>query len=198
MNLPIYKCVIDDDVDSPLQVEFMALVDKPAIEKNFMAFKSQLRFNLDDEKKIVSGPAMLADMLIYRKDDNLGEYYTTFDKASISSIVQKFFKKGFIKNFNLMHDAEKKTSDVTIFESFITDEARGIKPMKGFEDAKDGSWFISAKVDNQELWDKIKAGEFKGFSVEGIFNQVPMQMRKMTPEVAVEQIKQILKSIENV
>jgi len=198
VNLPIYKCVIDDDVDSPLQVEFMALVDKPAIEKNFMAFKSQLRFNLDDEKKIVSGPAMLADMLIYRKDDNLGEYYTTFDKASISSIVQKFFKKGFIKNFNLMHDAEKKTSDVTIFESFITDEARGIKPMKGFEDAKDGSWFISAKVDNQELWDKIKAGEFKGFSVEGIFNQVPMQMRKMTPEVAVEQIKQILKSIENV
>jgi len=176
----------------------MALVDKPAIEKNFMAFKSQLRFNLDDEKRIVSGPAMLADMLIYRKDDNLGEYYTTFDKASISSIVQKFFKKGFIKNFNLMHDAEKKTSDVTIFESFITDEARGIKPMKGFEDAKDGSWFISAKVDNQELWDKIKAGEFKGFSVEGIFNQVPMQMRKMTPEVAVEQIKQILKSIENV
>lgn len=160
-----------------------------------MAFKSQLKFNLDEEKRIVSGPAMLADMLIYRKDDNLGEYYTTFDKTAISSIVQKFFKKGFIKNFNLMHDSEKKTSDVTIFESFIVDENRGIKPMKGFEDAKDGSWFISAKVDNEEIWNKVKNGEIKGFSVEGIFSQVPMQMSKMTPELAVEKIKQILNSV---
>jgi hypothetical protein len=195
VNLPIYKCIIDENVDSPVEVEFMALVDKPAIEKNFMAFKGQLKFNLDEDKRIVSGPAMLADMLIYRNDDKLGEYYTTFDKTSISNIVQKFFKKGYIKNFNLMHDANQKTSDVTIFESFITDEARGIKPMKGFEDAKDGSWFISAKVDNEEIWNKIKAGEIKGFSVEGMFNQVPVQMSKITPEVAMEKIKQILNSV---
>lgn len=162
-----------------------------------MAFKSQMRFSLDEEKRIVSGPAMLADMLIYRNDANLGEYYTTFDKKSIASIVQKFFKKGFIKNFNLMHDAEQKLSDVTIFESFLTDEARGIKPMKGFEDAKDGSWFISAKVDNEDVWNKVKNGEIKGFSVEGIFNQVPVQMAKMTPELAVEKIKQILNSVQD-
>jgi hypothetical protein len=41
--------------------------------------------------------------------------------------------------------------------------------MAGYEDAPDGSWFISAKVDNEEVWAKIKAGDFKGFSVEGQF-----------------------------
>lgn len=175
----------------------MALVDKPAIEKNFMAFNSQLKFALDEERRIVSGPAMLADMLIYRRDDNLGEYYTTFDKKAISSIVQKFFKKGYIKNFNLMHNSDQKVSDVTIFESFITDESRGIKPMKGFEDAKDGSWFITAKVDNEDVWNKVKDGTIKGFSVEGMFGQVPVQMVKMNADTALEKIKQILNSVQD-
>lgn len=195
-KLPIYKCSIDDQLDSDLQVEFLSLVDKPAIEKNFLAFKSQLRFNLNEDKRIISGPAMLADMLIYRNDpDGLGEYYTMFDKASIMSIVQKFFKKGFVKNFNLMHNTP--VDGVTIFESFITDEERGLKPMKGFEDAKDGSWFISAKVENDDTWGKIKSGEVKGFSVEGIFKQIPIKMQKLSADIAVEKIKAILASIEN-
>lgn len=197
-QLPIYKCVIDDQLESDLQVEFVALVDRPAIDKNFLAFKNQLRFNIDQEKRIVSGPAMLADMLIYRNDpDGLGEYYTTFDKHSILSIVQKFFKKGFVQNFNLMHDSATATKGVTVFESFITDEARGINPMKGFEDAKDGSWFISAKVDDDNVWEKVKAGEVKGFSVEGIFKQIPVSMHKMSAETALEKIKNILASIQN-
>lgn len=195
-ELPVYKCAIDDQLDSDLQVEFVSFVDKPAIEKNFLAFKSQLRFNIDQDKRIVSGPAMLADMLIYRNDpEGLGEYYTTFDKTSILSIVQKFFKKGFIKNFNLMHDASTATSQVTIFESFLTDAARGIVPMKGFEDAADGSWFISAKVEDDTVWEKVKAGEVKGFSVEGIFKQMPVKMNKISPDLALEKIKQILQSM---
>src|SRR5687767_11913805 len=65
MEFPIFKCVIDESLDSDLQVEFVALVDKPAIEKNFLAFNEKLRFTVDAERKIVSGPAMLADMMIY-------------------------------------------------------------------------------------------------------------------------------------
>ena len=174
------------------------MVDKPAIEKNFLAFKDQLRFTVDQEKRIVSGPAMLADMLIYRNDpEGLGEYYTTFDKQSISTIVQKFFKKGFIKNFNLMHSADQKVDGITIFESFMTDEARGIKPMKGFEDAKEGSWFISAYVADDGVWEKVKSGEVKGFSVEGIFNQMPVKMQKLSADEALEKIKRIVQSIQN-
>lgn len=191
-DFPVYKCVIDDNLESDLQVDFVALVDKPAIEKNFLAFKEKLRFNIDEDKKIVSGPAMLADMLIYRNDDVMGEYYATFDKEAISKIILKFFKKGFIQNFNLMHDPELKTSGVTIFESFQTDSNRGVAPMKGFEDAAEGSWFISAKVDNEEVWAKVKSGEVKGFSVEGMFARVPIKMRKISQESALAKIKAIL------
>lgn len=195
-ELPVFKCIVDDLLDSDLQVEYVALVDRPAIDKNFLAFKNQLRFNINQEKRIISGPAMIADMLIYRKDDKLGEYYTVFDKASIMQIVQKFFKKGFIQNFNLMHNAQKKTSDITIFESFITDEARGISPMKGFEGIADGSWFISAKVEDNDIWESVKSGEFKGFSIEGIFQQLPVKMHKISKEDAVAKIKAILASID--
>lgn len=196
MDLPIFKCSIDDSLDSNLQVEFVALVDRPAIEKNFLAFKHHLRFNVDNDKRIISGPAMIADMLLYRKDDTLGEYYTVFDKATIQAIVQKFFKKGYIQNFNLMHDPEQKTSGITIFESFITDTARGIMPMKGFEDVPEGSWFLTAKVDDDSVWQKVKGGDFKGFSVEGMFRQLLVKQAKISAETAYKRIKDLLEQIE--
>ncbi len=66
------------------------------------------------------------------------------------------------------------------------------KTMKGFEDMADGSWFISAKVNNEEVWQKVKAGEIKGFSVEGLFNYVPVIKPKTTMEEAVKMIEKIL------
>ncbi len=200
MDLPIFKGVIDDALDSDLQVQCVALVDKPAIEKNFLSFKDQkakLVFTVDTDRRIISGPAMLADMLIYRNDPGgIGEYYICFDKASILSIVQKFFKKGLVQSFNLMHDSGQATSGITIFESFLTDESRGIMPMKGFEEAKDGSWFITAKVEDDAIWEKVKAGDIKGFSVEGVFKQVPVKMAKMSADKVLEGIKQLLSAME--
>ena len=106
MSLPVFKGIIDTALTSDLQVEFIALVDRPAIEKNFLAFKDKLNFSIDNDKRVVFGPAMIADMPLYRKDEKLGEYYILFDKDSIYSIVQKFFQKGFIQNFNIMYDSE--------------------------------------------------------------------------------------------
>jgi len=192
-NIKVYKCIIDEELDSDLEVSFVSLVGRPAIEKNFLAFdKTPVQFSLDEDKRIISVPAMLADYPIYRKDDTLGEYFVIFDKASIFSIVQKFFKKGFIQNFNILH--KEDAANITLFESFMTDEDRGIAPMKGFEDAKDGSWFISAKVENDDAWDRIKSGELKGFSVEGIFQQIPVKLssQKLTPEEAMAKIEAIL------
>lgn len=123
----------------------------------------------DEEEHIVSGPLMLANKPIYRNDEN-GEYYVVFSKETIKKIAQKYFKKGYQNNVNLMHDSGQVLSGLTMFESFITDEKRGIKPMAGFEDVPDGSWFGSFKVDNDEVWQMIKDNQVSGFSVEGIFN----------------------------
>jgi hypothetical protein len=171
MELPIYQLEISDDLNDGAEVDFVALVDRPAIERNFLKFKeAKTNFAIQsEEKQIVSGALMLADTPIYRNDSN-GEYYVTFTKATIEKIAQKFFKKGYQSNVNLMHDGDKQVDGVTMFESFIVDSERGIQAMKGFEDAPEGSWFGSFKVENEEVWSKIKSGEFKGFSVEGIFN----------------------------
>lgn len=172
MDLPVYKLQIDASQDSELQVDYVALVDKPAIEKDFIAFNESkpLQFLVNEDRNIISGAAMLADVPIYRRDEQMGEYFVVFDAPTIFQIVEKFFSKGFNQNFNLMHDPAAKLSGVTVFESFIVDKSRGIQPMVGFEDAKDGSWFMSAKVNNPEVWQMIKNGTVKGFSVEGIFS----------------------------
>lgn len=193
-GLPVYKLQIDASVDSDLQVDFVALVDAPAIQKDFMVFNERIKFALNEDRHIISGPAMLADVPIYRRDEHLGEYMVVFDSPTIFQIAQKFFAKGFNQNFNLMHDPKMKVEGVCIFESFIVDSSRGIKPMAGFEDAKEGSWFISAHVTNPELWQTIKEGKVKGFSVEGVFSYAKNMMRKMSDEQLVEALKQIFQS----
>lgn len=170
MELPVFEMTINPNEGSDVEVSFVALVEKPAIEKNFMMFKNQqLHFTVDADKRIISGPAMVADTLIYRRDQG-GEYNVFFSADTIKQIALKFAKKGYAKNLNLFHDPAAPADGVTIFNSFVSDEAIGILPMKGFEDLPDGSWFISAKVENEEIWKKIKAGDIKGFSVEGNFS----------------------------
>jgi len=195
MELPVFELLISESEDSSLMVDVVSLVDKPAIEKNFLAFKDEKQcFATNEEMRIISGPAMIADKPIYRNaDKNMPEHLVVFRASTILSIAQKFFSKGLHNQFNLMHDPNLKAEDVFVFESFIVDDKRGIKPMAGYEDAPNGSWFLSAKVNNNEVWAKIKNGEIKGFSVEGLFKY---QKEKMSEQKAFEQILQILNNIE--
>jgi hypothetical protein len=195
MELQVYRAQIDPAITSDLEVNYIGLVDRPAIERNFQAFRDHQQraaFTLNEEKRIISGPAMIADMPLYRKDDQLGEYYVIFDKQAIQCIVEKFSAKGYLKNFNLFHNAQLQVSDVTIFNSFVSDKELGVGPLVGFEDVADGSWFISAKVNNQDVWDKVKAGTIKGFSVEGLFNYVPVKKVKMTSDQLVTRIQNLI------
>jgi hypothetical protein len=92
-----------------------------------------------------------------------------------------------------MHDSNQQVSGVTMFESFISDTDRGILPMRGFEDAPDGSWFGSFKVENEEVWKMIKEGNFKGFSVEGIFEYSKAKTKEAQ---LIDSIKDILLSVK--
>lgn len=194
-DLPIFMLDITDDINDDAQVDFIALVDRPAIQKNWNAFNKSQKFEIvNEERRIISGAIMLADTPIFRSDSTYGDYYVAFSKDTILKIVQKFFKKGFQSNVNLMHDSNAQFSDITLFESFISDPSRGIMPMKGFEDAPVGSWFGSMIVDNEEAWTKVKNGEILGFSVEGLFNYKPREVNKV--ESMVDAIKKILSQVK--
>ena len=103
MDFPVFKISFKDD--SPESgFQFIALVDEPAIEKNYLFFKDQkLNFQIKDkDKQIISGPIMLADTPIYQRNKDMGEFYVVFEKQTLENLVQKYFRDGFIKNINII------------------------------------------------------------------------------------------------
>ena len=155
--------------------------------------KTKLSFSIiSEEKRIISGALMLADELIYRNNEKMGEHYVKFSADTIKAIAIKWAKKNYNNHVNLMHDPEQKVKGVTMFESWLVDTERGIMPMKGFEGVANGSWFGSFYVENEKVWQSIKKGDYKGFSVEGLFDYVePISAE----ENALKKIGELLNSI---
>jgi hypothetical protein len=146
---------------------------------------------ISEEKRIISGALMLADELIYRNNEKFGEHYVKFSAETIKSIAIKWAKKNYNNHVNLNHNPEQKVKGVTMFESWLVDSDRGIMPMKGFEGVANGSWFGSFYVENEKVWQSIKKGDYKGFSVEGLFDyEQPISAE----ENALKKIAELLNS----
>ena len=193
-ELPIYKLTISEDLESKVQVDGIALVDSPAIGEGFFAFNQQMSFAVvNEEERVVVGPAMIPDKPIYRVDPDGKEYYVYFPKKEIRTIAEKFYRKGFQNNGNEMHDGAKPV-DMVYFMSWIADESKGIPKMKQFENLPDGTWFLGAKILSEDAWAKVKDGTFKGFSVEGEFNMTPMQFRSKEEDI-IDKLKELLINI---
>jgi hypothetical protein len=201
-KLPVYKLTINENVDSTVEVDAVALVDMPAIGVGFYAFNEQQMQAfavMNEEERVVIGPAMIPDKKIFRRDEDGTEYEVFFTKDTIRTIAEKFYRKGFQNNGNEMHDSSKPV-DMVFFQSWIADESKGIPKMKQFESLPDGTWFLGAKVNSDEAWAKVKDGTFKGFSVEGMFDMMPIKMSmKMSEEAAakvvIDKLKELLQNV---
>ena len=191
MDLPFIEFTLSDDVEG---LQAIAFVDSPAIGLNYQAFAPHKFEVINEEKRIVMGAAMIPDLPIYRRDER-GEYYAIFKKETIKALVQKLFKENKHNNFNEQHNAFKILDGVYIYQSFITDKELGILPPQGFENVADGTWFIAAKVENDEAWSKVKEdGILKGFSVEGVFDLEPYKFKQMN-KINLESVINTLKSV---
>jgi len=166
-NLPLYRIVVDPD-EEETGMTCISLVDDPAIEVNFLAFNKheKLAFTVQDEaKRIVTGPAIINGMPIYRRSPEMGEYMVVFDEQTIDNIILKYSKFNMWNNVSLQHNGEN-LDNVIMVEYFKKDSDKGIVP-KGFEDVADGSLFVSYKVLDDELWQQIVNGDdLNGFSIE--------------------------------
>lgn len=156
-----------DDVMGELKR--ISLVSVPAIEEEFLLFNSlDLHFKtLDEEKRIVTGPAMRPDIHIPRKDDAGGLYYGFFKKDTVRKAAELFFKKNSNANrTNLEHEFE--IDGVYVFESWIVEDPNMDKAKAlGFTDVREGDWWVSMKVENDVVWNNyLKTGLIRGFSVE--------------------------------
>ena len=164
-KIKLVELVIDDDEG----VEFVSIVDDPAIESGFQTFKKEdFKFKIQNkEKRIVSGYFMIADLPMMRMGNDT-VFYCVFRRHTIEKIVNKFMKEGLTNQTNLMHESTAK--GVYIIESLIIDSERGVSAPDGFEKVPNGSWWGSMRVENDEVWQSVLDGTFKGFSVEGIFS----------------------------
>ena len=195
-KFPIYKMVIDDSSDTGLNA--VALVDTPAIERLWMTFNkdsvldknvNQFEFAVQSEdRRIVTGPLLIANLPIYRKAEDGSEFYVVFDAPTIEQLVMKYHKDGFQHSVNLMHNGQQ-VEGVFMFESFIIDSKRGISAPSGFSNVPDGSYFVSYKIENDEVWNLIKTDTFKGFSAEGFFLK---KLITATEEEVINRLRQIL------
>ena len=198
-KIEVFELVIDIDDESG--VTAIALVDQPAIESNWMAFSKQSEYKFavkDEDKRIIEGYFMVADLLIPRIGEHGEKFFVKFSAKTIEAIREKQSRLGMTNNFNLMHDPNKIAKGVYMLDNIIIDNERGKIAPKEFEKVPNGSLWGSAKVDNDEIWNAIKEERFRGFSVEGMFKQLePVSMDEDLINKLRETIQDFEKSIED-
>lgn len=128
----------------------------------------------NEEKRIVRGVVMRADFPIYRNDKRMGEYYIIYKADTIRQMAEKYLLESRQNDVNLMHEADSDVDGVQMVQYFIKDTSAGMNPA-GFEDIADGSLFAEFHIVNDEVWEQVKDGTFKGYSLEGVFDLVPEQ-----------------------
>lgn len=193
LNIPIYNVVVDDAMTG---IDRISLVELPAVESNFLAFadeKKQMMFTANEEQQMITGCLMRADFPIYRNDMELGEYYIQFSKETIKIMAEKLLFDGHQNWVNIEHMPDSDVSGVDMVELYIKDTTKGINPI-GFENISDGSLFATFKVHNPLVWNCIKDGNFKGFSIEGLFGYE--QAIKDEDQKIFEEIMEMLNNIK--
>lgn len=173
-GIPVFQALVNDADTGMFKI---SLVDDPAVQSNFQAFanKKPVMYAVEDEsKRLVLGVVMRADFPIYRRDDSMGEYYVVYSADTIRTMAEKYLVEGRQNDVNLMHAEGSDVSGVDMVQYFIKDTEKGIIPA-GFDDIADGSLFAEFHIVNDEVWDAVLDGTYKGFSLEGVFDLVPEQ-----------------------
>jgi len=187
--------LIIDEKDEQSGIDAISVVMSPAIEENFIHLSKHeiLLKEVDAEKRILMGPALVPDKQIYRKNDKTkDEYYIYFSKATIRKASELFLMNANQNNSTLEHS--QKLKGMSVVESWIIEGQNDKSKNYGFDLPK-GTWMISMKVNNDEIWNKVKLGEVKGFSIEGYFaDRYEMNSKNidMKEKAMVEKIKELI------
>ena len=169
MELPIIELTLEELEQG---IDATALVENPAIQRNWMAFKEHKDFKFkthNEEKRILAGALMVADFPMYR-NMNGKEFFVKFSSETIEQLADRMVLNNKLTAFNFEHDSKKELADMHIQQFFIINTELGMDTPKGFDELPNGSLFAFVKVNNEKVWnDYVKTGIVKGFSIEGNF-----------------------------
>lgn len=164
----------------------MSVVDEPAVESEFVYLSKQKVDKFvaleTNEKHMIYGCALRPDFPIYR-NDGVEEYYLEFSKDAVEKLARNFMVNGLQQNFTQAHKSE--VEGITITESWIKADMEKDKSVALGLDSElpVGTWLIGAYCNNADVWDKVKAGTYHGFSVEAIVDVNELQFEEQTPTV---------------
>lgn len=155
-------------------LEAVSIVEDPAIEQVFQLFNSIKKevFKQTSDRQEITGPVMIPDIPILRKDEDTQEYFNCyFSEQTVKDCASIFLRNNNHNKANFSHE-QKFNDSIHVIESWIvTDPSNDKANTLGFKDIKKGSWFLTYKVDDEETWNYIKKSNFTGFSVEAFFSQ---------------------------
>jgi hypothetical protein len=182
-----------DDTKLEAGINAVSVVESPAIEENFIALKKhevELK-EVDAEKRILMGAALVPNKQIYRRNKDK-EFYIYFSEDTVRKASELFLMRSNQNNATLEHE-RKMLDGMSVVESWIIEDEKQDKSAKyGFNLPK-GTWMISMKVNNDEIWQKVKDGEVKGFSIEGHFvDQYEMSLQQNEEDEIIAFLKEIL------
>ena len=170
-GIPVYDAIITDEETGMMKI---SLVDDPAVMSNFQSFDAERKIRMysiqDEEKRLVRGVVMRADFPIYRRDPGFGEYYIIYRPETIRQMAEKYLAESRQNDVNLMHRDGSDVEGVQMVQYFITGDGVSVE---GFDDIAPGSLFAEFHITNDAVWEEIKAGTYRGFSLEGYFDLVP-------------------------
>ena len=182
----IIELVIDEN-DETSGIDAVSVVHSPAIEENFIALKKhevELK-EIDAEKRILMGAALVPNKHIYRRNEKDEEYYIYFSEKTVRKASELFLMRS--NQNNATYEHKDKLEGLSVVESWIIDDEKSDKSrLYGFDLPK-GTWMISMKVNNDEVWKDVKEGKVKGFSIEGYFaDKYEMSLKEESNELQIE------------
>ena len=168
--MEVYELFIEEDSEFS-GVEAISIVEEPAIEADFVALKvhKMQMAEINAEKRILMGPALIPNKKIYRRSEEGDEYYIFFSEDTVRKASQLFLSKGNQNNSTLEHQYQLK--GMSVVESWIVEDEKKDKSALYELNMPKGTWMVSVKVNNEEVWEEfVKTGKVKGFSIEGYFS----------------------------
>ena len=161
-KLPLFDISLEDIAQGMYKI---SLVDKPAIEEDFIHFNEveKVQMFADEKKKEVVGPIMIPNKEILRFSPDMGYYYVRFTEETIQQIMYKYSKEGLFNAFGINHSYD--TDEVVMLEVW-TKESDNDKSVDYGYKLPNGTVFVKAKIESDELFTAIENGEINGFSIE--------------------------------
>ena len=167
LSMKVYEAIFKEGETEGVYA--LSVVEDPAMQDMWIALSEQPQqielAQVNEEKRLLLGAALIPNKKIYRNVDG-NEFYITFKEETIEKLAHNFFKNQNNNNSSLEH--EIKLEGMSVVEGWTVQDPNNDKSNAFGKTYEKGTWVTMMKVDNDEIWNKVKNGEIKGFSIDAL------------------------------